>query len=218
MELVNRSYVDIPQVVRELGLGPVTGVLLDLGVSLHQLQESCRGFSHDRDGELDMRFDPRTGASAREVISRASEQQLREWLRNFGEEPMSGRIARVIHEARGRVRTTHDLVRLVRSVVPARLFRRSLPRVFQAFRIAVNAELEGVRAGLAAALEVLAPGGRAVVISYHSLEDRLAKQALRAAGDGVCVLTRKPVRPGVAEVERNPRARSARLRAAEVVA
>jgi 16S rRNA (cytosine1402-N4)-methyltransferase len=131
---------------------------------------------------------------------------------------MSGRIARVLHAARDRLRTTQDVVESVREALPARFVRRALPRVFQALRIAVNEELETVRAGLAAALEVLATGGRLVTISYHSLEARLVKQSFRTAGERLRVLTRKAVSPGPEELRRNPRARSARLRAAEVVA
>ncbi len=216
--LVQSSYVDMASIVQRLGLGPVTGVFFDFGVSLHQLQEPGRGFSHQYDGPLDMRFDQAgKRQSALELVRRTPERELKSLLRDYGEEPMSGRIARVVHGARSRIRTTQDLVRVVRQVLPGRFVRRALPRVFQALRIAVNDELGAVRMGLAAALEVLVRGGRLVTICYHSLEARLVKQAFGSAGTRLRVLTRKAVAPGPDEVRRNPRARSARLRAAEVV-
>ncbi|MEO0077809.1 MAG: 16S rRNA (cytosine(1402)-N(4))-methyltransferase, partial [candidate division WOR-3 bacterium] len=155
--------------------------------------------------------------SALDLLRRVSEQELRSLLRAYGEEPMSGRIARVVHEARGRIRTTQDLAGAIRQVLPGRFVRRALPRVFQALRIAVNDELRAVRMGLDAALDVLVRGGRLVTICYHSLEARLVKQAFGSASTRLRVLTRKAVAPGSDEVRRNPRARSARLRAAEVV-
>ncbi len=217
--VVQSSYVDMGSVVERLGLGPVTGVLFDFGASLYQLQEPRRGFSHRHDGPLDMRFD-QTGKrrSARELVRRVSELELKRLLRQYGEEPMSGRIARVVHEAAGRIETTQDLVEVVRRVLPGRFVSRALPRVFQALRIAVNDELETIRMGLAAALEVLVSGGRLVTICYHSLEARLVKQAFGSARGRLAVLTRKAVPPKPDEVRRNPRARSARLRAARVVA
>lgn len=218
VELVHSTYAEMAALVRRLELAPVTGVLLDLGVSLHQLQSAGRGFGHDVAGPLDMRFDQESGRTAADVVRVTPERELRDLLREFGEEPMSGRVARVIHELRAELRTTADLARAVGRAVPARFRRKALARTFQAIRIAVNRELENVRQGIAAALDTLAPGGRLVVISYHSLEDRLAKQAFRqAAAEGrATVLTPKPLRPTEEEVARNPRARSARLRAVEV--
>ncbi len=218
VELVQSDYVDMAALARRLGFEPVTGVLLDLGVSLHQLTTAARGFGHDVEGPLDMRFDQGSGRTAAELLRSTPERELRDLLRSYGEEPMSGRVARVVHEARAGLRTTADLARAVGRAVPARFRRKALARVFQAVRIAVNRELDRVAAGLAAALGLLAPGGRLVVISYHSLEDRLAKTAFRlAAAEGrVVVLTPKPVRPTESEVAANPRARSARLRAIEV--
>jgi 16S rRNA (cytosine1402-N4)-methyltransferase len=218
VELVHASYTEMPAIAGRLGIAPVAGVLFDLGVSLHQLVTSGRGFGHDICGPLDMRFDQSgTGMTARDVVRRMPELRLRALLREFGEEPMSGRVARVLHERRLALRTTSDLAQAVRSAVPARLARRALARVFQALRIFVNDELCQVRSGLAAALSVLGEGGRLVVISYHSLEDRIVKHFLRKSGqDGlVRVLTARPVLPRDAEVRRNPRARSAKLRAAE---
>ena len=214
------SYVHLADIVMELNLQPVTGVLFDLGASYHQLTAGERGFSFDSDGPLDMRFDPGRGKPAAEVLRTASRKQVQEWLSGFGEEHFAGRIARRIDEERGRLRTTRDLAEVVRGIVPGRFHRKSLSRVFQALRIVVNRELENVRQGIDAALEVLAPGGRCVVISYHSLEDRIAKNRFRdgARAGELNLLTKKPLRPGDDEVARNPAARSARLRAAEKAA
>jgi 16S rRNA (cytosine1402-N4)-methyltransferase len=221
MELVHASYVDMAEIVRRAGATPVTGVFMDLGVSLHQLATPGRGFSFDNDGPIDMRFDQsECGATALDLIRRTPEKELRDLLRAYGEEPMSGRIARVLHERRREMATTGQLADAVRQAVPARFGRKALARVFQALRIATNAELENVRRGLAAAIDVLAPGGRLVVLAYHSLEDRIVKESMREGRDRgrLRVLTAKPVRPGDGEVVDNPRARSARLRAAEVTA
>lgn len=220
VRIVHANYADMPVLVRELDLGPVAGVLFDLGASLFQLTSGPRGFAIDVDGPIDMRFDGTAEVpTALDWIRRSSEQALRDWLRAYGQEPMSGRIARVIHARRRQLQTTGDLVRAVRSAVPARFARRALARVFQALRIVTNHEIENIRQGLAGALEVLAPTGRLVVLSYHSLEDREAKQFMRAGriAGRLHVLTPKPVRPSPEEVAQNPRSRSARLRAAEVI-
>ena len=221
MELVQANYADLPALVRGLGLGPVTGVLFDFGASLHQLTTGRRGFAIDADGPIDMRFDQTARVpTALDLVRRSSEETLRGWFRAFGQEPMSGRIARVVHSRRQELLTTSDLVRAVREAVPARYARKALARVFQALRIVTNHEIESIRRGLAGALEVLVPTGRLVALSYHSLEDKEVKQALRAGRivGKLSVLTPKPVRPSVEEVTANPRARSARLRAAEVIA
>jgi 16S rRNA (cytosine1402-N4)-methyltransferase len=221
VEIVHANYADLPALLRGLGLGPVTGVLFDFGASLSQFTSGHRGFAIDADGPIDMRFDQTSQEpTALNLISRSSELTLRDWFRAYGQEPMSGRVARVIHERRHELRTTGDLARAVRDAVPARFARKALARVFQALRIATNHELENVQRGLAAALEVLAPTGRLVVLSYHSLEDREAKQFLRAgrAAGRLRVLTPKPVRPSPEEIAENPSSRSARLRAAEVIA
>jgi 16S rRNA (cytosine1402-N4)-methyltransferase len=198
----------------------VTGVLFDFGASLHQLTAGQRGFAIDADGPIDMRFDQtRDTPTALDLIRQSSEQTLRELFRTYGQEPMSGRVARVIHERRRELETTGDLVRAIRDAVPARFARKALARVFQALRIVTNHEIDNVRRGLAGALEVLVPTGRLVALSYHSLEDREVKQFLRAGrvAGRVRLLTARPVRPSASEVAQNPRARSARLRAAEVI-
>jgi len=221
VELVHANYADLPALVRELGLGPVTGVLFDFGASLFQLTSGPRGFAIEADGPIDMRFDQTAEMpTALDIIHRSSELTLRDWFRAFGQEPMSGRVARVIHERRRELRTTGDLARAVRDAVPARFARKALARVFQALRIVTNHEIENIRRGLAGALEVLVPSGRLVALSYHSLEDKEVKQFLRAGriSGRLRILTPKPVRPQPDEVAGNPRSRSARLRAAEVVA
>jgi 16S rRNA (cytosine1402-N4)-methyltransferase len=200
------------------------GMLLDLGLSSVQLADPERGFSFREDGPLDMRRDPSSGGpTARDILRRASEKELADLFHRYGEERFARRIARAVVAARRKnppERTT-QLARLVEGTVP----RKARPgrihpatRVFQALRIAVNRELESLKAFLDRFPEHLAPGGRVAVISYHSLEDRLVKTALRAhaAGReaGIEVLTPRPVVPGEEEITRNPRARSAKLRAA----
>ncbi|MBN2537420.1 16S rRNA (cytosine(1402)-N(4))-methyltransferase RsmH [candidate division WOR-3 bacterium] len=211
------DYVRLVAIVDELELKPVMGVLLDLGASWHQLRTPGRGFGFAAEGPLDMRFDPGKGPTAGELIARAPVGEIERWLREYGEEPFARRIARRIDENRPALGTTADLAMLVRRSVPRARQRRTLARVFQALRIRVNDELAKVRAGIEAAIEVLAPGGRLVVISYHSLEDRIVKTRFRAGAQAgeLVVLTRRPVRPGAAEAARNPAARSAKLRAAE---
>jgi 16S rRNA (cytosine1402-N4)-methyltransferase len=220
VEIVHANYTDLPARVRELGLGPVTGVLFDFGASLYQLTTGARGFAIDADGPIDMRFDPSANIpTALDLIRSSSEKDLRDWFRAYGQEPMSGRAARVIHERRRELRTTGDLVRAVRDAMPARFARRALARVFQALRIVTNQEIENIRRGLAGALEVLVPTGRLVAISYHSLEDKEVKLFLRAGkiAGKLRILTPKPILPTPGEVAQNPRSRSARLRAAEVM-
>src|SRR5919204_6253165 len=194
--------------------GPVEGVLFDLGASSMQLDTAERGFAYREDGPLDMRMDPRNGTSAADLVNSLPAEALADLIFRFGEERRSRRIARAIVSARP-VERTDQLARVVASAVgrrpggphPAR-------RTFQALRIAVNRELEELAASLPRAVGFLTPGGRVVVIAYHSLEDRIVKHTLRE-DERVTVITRRPLRPGGHEVERNPRARSARLRAAE---
>ncbi len=220
-------------VLRGQGVAAVSGVLLDLGVSSDQLDNPDRGFSFMRPGPLDMRMDC-SGESAADLLDRVDEHELAEILKFYGEEPHACRIARAIlgEHRREPLRTTADLARVVAEASPAGR-RRVHPatRCFQALRIAVNDELSELRRGLAAAERALSAGGVLCVISFHSLEDRIAKRFLsaRAGGGGSWrhmpeavpspppsfeILTRRPLRPGREEVARNPRARSARLRAA----
>ena len=215
--LVHGNFRDLATHVATWGR-QADGALFDLGLSSHQLASAARGFSFSLEGPLDMRMDTSGGMTAGDVLRRASVADLERILREFGQERYARRIARAIVENRRRLRTTGDLARLVERVVPRRE-RRIHPatRTFQALRIAVNDELGALDEALASLPRWLAPGGRVAVISFHSLEDGIVKRRLRefaAAGDLV-VLTPKPLRPTPQEVAANPRARSARLRAAE---
>jgi 16S rRNA (cytosine1402-N4)-methyltransferase len=226
--LVHASYSAMREVLVELGITSVQGVLLDLGLASDQLAWAHRGFSFASDGPLDMRFDPdvnpessstSTGPTAAELLSTLSADELAQVFFDYGEERFSRRIARRIVETRRQAPflTTRQLAELIRQSVPGR-FRHGpidpATRVFQALRITVNDELNQLDAILRELPEILAPGGRAVVISFHSLEDRRTKWAFRN-NPGLTVLTRKPVTATAQEVAVNPRARSAKLRVAE---
>jgi 16S rRNA (cytosine1402-N4)-methyltransferase len=210
--------VEFSQAGDLLEAGSLDGLLADFGVSSMQFDEAHRGFSFQADGPLEMRMNPRQGVSAEQVVNQAGEKELADLIYEFGEERRSRRIARAIVRARP-VTTTAQLARIVSAAAPAMKSDRIHPatRTFQALRIYVNAELAEIEALLKAAPGLLKPGGRLVVISFHSLEDRLAKDALReGARQGIYeVLTRKPVTAEAEETDRNPRARSAKLRAAE---
>ncbi len=218
--LVRENFARVKEVLEELGRLPVDGLLLDLGVSSYLLEGSGRGFSFLRDEPLDMRMDDRLTVTAKDLVNQLSPLQLEELIRSFGEEKFARRIARAICEARRKapIRTSKELAEIVAQAVPRGREGKIHPatRTFQALRLAVNQELENLKRFLEAAPEVLRPGGRLVIISFHSLEDRLVKHALRA-DERLRVLTKKPVSPSSEEVLRNPRARSAKLRAAERV-
>jgi 16S rRNA (cytosine1402-N4)-methyltransferase len=196
------------------------GVLADLGVSSLQLDNADRGFSFQAEGPLDMRMDPHGELTADQVVNRFDEKTLADAIYEFGEERRSRRIARAIVRARP-IRSTAHLARVVAAAAPTMKHERIHPatRTFQGIRILVNRELDDVKALLGAAPTVLKKGGRLAVISFHSLEDRIVKEALRdAARDGVWqVLTKKPVTAGEEEIATNPRSRSAKLRAAEKI-
>ena len=201
---------------------PFDGILFDLGASSVQLDTADRGFSFAHAGPLDMRMDRSGGATAAELVERLSERELADLIFEWGEERWSRRIARTIVTARRErsIATTTDLAAIVARSIPRRLWPRHIhpaTRTFQALRIAVNQELVGLERALEDAVRLLAPGGRVVVISFHSLEDRIVKRTWRRlAEDGMArVLTKRPVVPGEAEQSANPRSRSAKLRAAE---
>jgi 16S rRNA (cytosine1402-N4)-methyltransferase len=218
VDLVHANYADLPEMLAERGLAAVDGIVLDLGLSSDQLADEARGFSFHSAGTLDLRFDPTRGEPAWKLIERLSDEHLADLIYQHGEERYSRRIARRIVERRqtAPIRTAADLAELVRRAVPGGRHERIDPatRTFQALRIAVNEELKWLSVSLRRAPDCLRPGGRMVVISFHSLEDRLVKEAFRDDAR-LTVLTRRPIRAGDAESASNPRARSAKLRAAE---
>jgi 16S rRNA (cytosine1402-N4)-methyltransferase len=246
--LYQANFGDLAQVLDDVGVGAVDGVLFDTGVSTRQLMDAARGFSFERVGPLDMRMDRGQPTTAADLVNTLPEKALADLIYRYGEERASRKIARQI-VARRPLRTTRDLVRAVEAAVGGARGRiHPATRTFQALRIAVNGEVDALERGLPQAIARLRPGGRLCVIAFHSLEDRVVKQTLarssrgctcapsppgerppvpadaRAAEPPACrcggarlvrVLTKKPVRPSPDEVRRNPRARSARLRAAE---
>ena len=225
VELVHADYRRLDEVLDARGIAGVNGVLADLGVSSMQLEAEGRGFTFRRDEPLDMRMDRTQGPTLAELLTGVDEEDLANVIFQFGEERHSRRIARAIVRRResGRIETTGELAELVRRAVPSRGYQRIDPatRTFQALRIWVNRELEGLDAFLAGASRRLLTGARLAVITFHSLEDRIVKhtfRAIAAAGDAWRVLTRKPIVAGDDEVARNPRARSAKLRAIERLA
>jgi 16S rRNA (cytosine1402-N4)-methyltransferase len=232
------NFERLAEVAPAAGFGQVDGLLLDLGLSSFQLVDVERGFGFRAGGRLDMRFDISRGQPAADLLATLDQTELTELFGRYGEEPFSGRIARTIVETRRHspVETAEQLAALVERAVPAPKARRTHPatRVFQALRIAVNDELAALEAGLAASLVLLRPGGRLVVLSYHSLEDRIVKRFIAAEQRGcvcppevpICVCGRSPQlrslgksrTPGADELASNPRSRSARLRGAERLA
>jgi len=238
--LLHANFRNLAGVLRERGIEAVDGVLLDLGVSSHQFDTAERGFSYRADAPLDMRMDPTQEVSARDLVNGGSEAELVRILFEYGEERFARRIAaRIIARRKGQpIERTGDLATLVTDAIPAPA-RRTGPhparRTFQALRIAVNDELGSLERGMGGAFDLLKPGGRLVVITFHSLEDRIAKQTFAAWARGctcpphqpVCtcgrspearILTRKPVTADEAELAANPRSRSAKLRALEKLA
>ena len=225
VELVHADYRDLARVLDGRGIAAIAGALADLGVSSLQLAAAGRGFSFQRDEPLDMRMDRTAGPSAAELLAAVDEEDLANVIFQFGEERYSRRIARAVVRARDEapIATTGQLAALVRRAVPVRGYQRIDPatRTFQAIRIWVNRELEGLDAFLAATARRLAAGARLAVIAFHSLEDRIVKHAFRALAHGeaaVRILTKRPIAAGDEEIARNPRARSAKLRAIERLA
>ncbi len=234
---VKSNFQQIKSVLSAMGVETVDGILADLGVSSPQLDEAERGFSYMQDAPLDMRMDREAAFSAKELIRTYSENDLREIIASYGEERWAKRIAQFIVEARKEnpIETTGELVSIIKAAVPKGA-RRDGPhpakRTFQAIRIAVNQELDVLSSVLEDAVDVLSPGGRISIITFHSLEDRIVKNAFLQGAVGctcpkeypVCVcgkkptlriITKKPILPSQAELEENPRARSAKLRIAE---
>ncbi len=221
--LAQSTYADIPEILEESGIEGVDGVLLDLGLSSDQLEDRERGFSFHSDGPLDLRFDPESGKSAAQLLQRITPESLADIIYQYGEERFSRRIARAICDRQRQkpVTTAADLAEIVSRCIPARVRHQQqihpATRTFQALRIAVNEELKQLEIALKRLPDCLNPGGKLVIISFHSLEDRMVKNAFRD-DDRLEVLTRKPVLATEAEVDRNPRARSAKLRVARRVA
>jgi 16S rRNA (cytosine1402-N4)-methyltransferase len=230
--LVNENFADLRIVAEELGFYPVHGILFDLGVSSLQLNSEARGFSFQHESALDMRFSPDQESTADDIVNQLPEEELAGLIRDFGEEGYSRRIARQIVRERP-VNTTLQLARAIEMAVGGRKGRiHPATKTFQALRIAVNRELLHLGAGLEQAVEMLGLGGRLVVVSYHSLEDRIVKQFMQnESKDCVCppstpacvcghkaslkLITKRVIKPTTAEVSLNPRSRSARLRVSE---
>jgi 16S rRNA (cytosine1402-N4)-methyltransferase len=221
VDMVHADYRSLPQVLDARGVAGVAGVLADLGVSSLQLDSPERGFSFRRDEPLDMRMDTSRGATAAEMLIAADEQALADVIYEFGEERHARRVARAIVAARADapLESTGRFADIVRRAIPRKGYSRIDPatRTFQAVRIWVNRELEGLDRFLAQAAGRLDQGGRLVVITFHSLEDRIVKHTFRTLqSEGrLAIRTKRPTVPGEAEIDRNPRARSAKLRAAE---
>lgn len=232
--LVHDNFRNVASVLSQRGFKQVNGILFDLGVSSYQIDEPSKGFSFRGDERLDMRMDRGQTHDAHEVVNRYDERKLAETFWEYGEERASRAIARAIirHRTRSTIETTSQLAAIVESVVGDRFLVKSLARVFQALRIEVNNELENLQAALDRTIPILGPGGRVVVISYHSLEDRIVKETFRraaaksyASGNKLVpdvkvepklkILTKKPIQASAVEKQNNPRARSAKLRAAE---
>ena len=225
---IRGSFSHIKELLNTLGIDKIQGLLLDLGVSSHQFNTKERGFSFQGTGQIDMRMDQRSSVSAYEIVNQWPQEELKRLFKQYGEEPAAARIARRIVEKRP-LQTTTALADVVRSTVPTRQAEKTLARVFQALRIEVNQELDALERALHASVDLLYPGGRIAVISYHSLEDRRVKRFLKYGNmEGKPVrdlygnlitpwqmLHRHVIQPDETEITKNPRARSARLRIAE---
>ena len=234
--LIRANFADLGKILKDLNIEKVDGVLLDLGVSSHQLDTEQRGFSFNQQALLDMRMDRSLKISAYDIVNSFAQDELEKIIRFYGEEKMAARIARAISKKRQQlpIETTTELASIIASCMPAKLKWQKIhpaTRTFQAIRIAVNNELDNIRPAIDAAAEALKPGGRLCVISFHSLEDRIVKNEIRFLG-GVCIcpkdvpfcvcqkeaklknLTPKVIVPSAEEIKANPRARSSKLRVA----
>ncbi len=220
--LANDSYTNLTEIAQRKGLGIINGILLDLGMSSAQLEGTHKGFSFQVDQGLDMRYnDDANYMTAEKVVNEWSEEKIAETLENYGEEKFAKKIAKAIVEQRkqGRIKTTFQLIEIIKEATPPAYWRGKIhyaTRTFQALRIAVNDELENIKRVLPQAVSLLAPEGRLVVISFHSLEDRIVKNFLaNEFKKGIVkILTKKPITASRDELGKNPRARSAKLRVA----
>lgn len=221
LTIVRGNFADIGRIAQKHGFDQVDGVLFDLGISSHHVDEATRGFSFLKDGPLDMRMDQQAHVTAADLVNGLTERELVELFTNYGEEPFARRIAKAIVEKRIEqpiLRTT-ELAELIRKVISGHSAIHPATKVFQALRIAVNDELHRVDSALAQAYELLKPGGRLLVISFHSLEDRIVKQTFsmyEQTGIGK-LLVKKPIIPSIGEQEENNRSRSAKLRILEKI-
>ena len=236
--IVKSNYSEIGDVLDRLGIDKIDGIMWDLGVSSHQLDDAERGFSYMAEAPLDMRMDQSGGMTAADVVNTYSEKDLARIIRDYGEEKFFPRVAHAIVTARDTkpIKTTTELADIISSAIPAAAkhaeAQHPARRTFQAIRIEVNGELDGIAPSIEAAVDHLAPGGRCAVITFHSLEDRIVKQTFARLSKGcecppdfpVCVcgkkpivapVTRKPILPSDEEMARNPRSRSAKLRCVE---
>jgi len=220
LHLYQTNYTELDKVAKEFPDYYLDGVLFDLGVSYYQISTPARGFTYNADGPLDMRFNQSMPRSrALEIIRHSSLPDLKKIFFEYGEERYANKIAQHIFNHRSEINTTLDLVRIICEKTPSHQQTKTLARIFQALRIAVNHELENIKIGLEKAIQLLSHGARLVVISYHSLEDRITKQTFHhyAQENILKVLTKKPLRPTLEEMSANPSARSALFRAAEKI-
>lgn len=221
--IIQDNFANLREILKRVKIGGVDGILLDLGVSSQQLENAERGFSFMLEGPLDMRMDRSSGLTAFDLVNRSSLSDLEKIIRENGEERWAKRIARsiVFCRKKNRIRTTAELAQIITRAIPRGCLHKKIhpaTRTFQALRIAVNDELSNLQRVLHDGIDLLNRGGRFCVISFHSLEDRIVKTAFRnwARGEAkALILTPRPIAPGPEEIERNPRARSARLRVAE---
>ena len=216
LSLHHNSYHRLSDILQKEGIQSVEGILLDLGLSSFQLESETRGFSYSKKSLLDMRFDQTSGKPAVDFLKKLTQKELEKILKKFGEERYSRNIAYRIHRSPD-LKTTSDLKNIIQKSTPPKNRTKSFSRVFQAIRIAINRELEILEKFLDTFIDYLSLGGKIVIISYHSLEDRLVKHAfkkLKQKGE-VNILTKKPVTPSYEEISKNSRSRSAKLRAAE---
>jgi 16S rRNA (cytosine1402-N4)-methyltransferase len=217
VKVAHASYRELPAILETAGIPQVHGILLDLGLSSDQLADRTRGFSFESDGELDLRFDVSRGEPAWRWLQRVTETEIADAIFRFGEDRYSRRIARRIVAERERgLKAANEIAQLIRSSVPRTPGERIDPatRTFQALRIVVNRELEELEKALSVLPNCLLPGGRLAIISFHSLEDRIVKHALREDAR-LQTLTKKPILPSDTEIDTNPRSRSAKLRVAQ---
>ena len=219
--LINDSYTNLKEIVKECEFKPIQGILFDLGMSSWHLEKSKKGFSFLRNELLDMRYDSKNqnNLTAYKIINEYSQEEIEKILSEYGEERFSKQIAREIVGVRKirPIKTTFDLVGIIKRAIPYRYLHQKIhfaTRTFQALRIAVNDELENLKEGLNQSLEVLEAGGRLVVISFHSLEDRIVKRFFKEKSSSLGILTKKPITPSEIEIKINVRSRSAKLRAA----